>query len=450
MAQISRKSTIRKDKSSLRNGVVHIQSTFNNTIITITNINGDTVSWASAGSSGFKGARKSTPFAAQTAAEKAALEASNIGIKSVDILVKGQGSGRETAIRAIEGAGLEITSIQDITSVPHNGCRPPKRRRVYSLVLKNQMINNISIKCLKSDKIESGACHGQFLINSLRSGQGITIGNQLRRVLLNDLGGMAITAIRIAGVSHEFSTIPGVREDILEILLNLKGVVLRSNTQSPQFGRLKIQGPIVVTADLIQLPSNLELVNPNHYLMTISTANVIEIEFKFEYGMGYKLASQTFLEEDENYLQLDTIFMPVQKVDFKIENVYDNANNITERLFLDIWTNGSISPNEALKSAAQVTIDLFSLLVEEKQTTKINKLKPEIQSISIEPYTNIAIEELQLSVRAYNCLKKAQINTVGDLLQYSPEKLQELKNFGRKSSIEVFSTLKNKLGIILK
>ena len=130
MPQTTRKSTIRKDKSNLRNGVVHIKSTFNNTIVTITNVNGDTVAWASAGSSGFKGARKSTPFAAQTAAEKAALEAANIGIKSVDILVKGQGSGRETAIRAIEGAGLEITSIQDITSVPHNGCRPPKRRRV--------------------------------------------------------------------------------------------------------------------------------------------------------------------------------------------------------------------------------------------------------------------------------------------------------------------------------
>ena len=130
MPQTNRKSTIRKDKSNLRNGIVHIQSTFNNTIVTITNRNGDTVSWASAGSSGFKGARKSTPFAAQTAAEKAALEAATLGIKSVDILVKGQGSGRETAIRAIEGAGLEITSIQDITSVPHNGCRPPKRRRV--------------------------------------------------------------------------------------------------------------------------------------------------------------------------------------------------------------------------------------------------------------------------------------------------------------------------------
>ena len=130
MPQTNRKSTIRKDKSNLRNGIVHIQSTFNNTIVTITNVTGDTISWASAGSSGFKGARKGTPFAAQTAAEKAALEALSTGIKTVEILVKGQGSGRETAIRSIEGAGLEILSIQDITPVPHNGCRPRKRRRV--------------------------------------------------------------------------------------------------------------------------------------------------------------------------------------------------------------------------------------------------------------------------------------------------------------------------------
>ena len=130
MAQTIRKSAAKKDKNNFVSGVVHIQSTFNNTIVTITNANGDTVSWASAGSSGFKGARKSTPFAAQTAAEKAALDALSTGMKSVDIFVKGQGSGRETAIRAIEGAGFEITSIQDITAVPHNGCRPPKRRRV--------------------------------------------------------------------------------------------------------------------------------------------------------------------------------------------------------------------------------------------------------------------------------------------------------------------------------
>jgi small subunit ribosomal protein S11 len=130
MQQKIRKSILKKDKNNFIKGIVHIQSTFNNTIVTITNLVGDTISWASSGSSGFKGARKSTPFAAQTAAEKAALEAVSKGLKNVEILVKGQGSGRETAIRAIEGVGLKIISITDITPVPHNGCRPPKRRRV--------------------------------------------------------------------------------------------------------------------------------------------------------------------------------------------------------------------------------------------------------------------------------------------------------------------------------
>ena len=130
MAQKTRKPAIKKNRTNLGTGVVHIQSTFNNTIVTITNITGDTVSWASSGSSGFKGARKGTPFAAQTAAEKAALNALGKGIKTVEIVVKGQGSGRETAIRSLEGAGLEIISIRDITPVPHNGCRPRKRRRV--------------------------------------------------------------------------------------------------------------------------------------------------------------------------------------------------------------------------------------------------------------------------------------------------------------------------------
>ena len=309
---------------------------------------------------------------------------------------------------------------------------------------------NISIKCLKLEKTYSGSCHGQFLINSLHPGQGLTIGNQLRRVLLGDLGGLAISAVRIAGVSHEFSTIPGVREDVLEILLNLKGIIFKSKVHDAQFGRLKVQGPSIITADLIQLPSNIEIVNPNHYIATISTSDILEIEFKFEYGVGYKLASQIFSAEAENYIQLDTIFMPVQKVDFKIENIYYNVNDIKERLVLDIWTNGSILPNEALKSAAQIIINLFTSLIHNEDTNENNQLEKQTHSHTIEPYTNIAIEELQLSVRAYNCLKKAQINTVGDLLQYSPEKLQELKNFGRKSADEVFSTLKNKLGIILK
>jgi len=311
-------------------------------------------------------------------------------------------------------------------------------------------MNNISIKCLKSEKLQSGVCYGQFLITSLKPGQGITIGNQLRRVLLADLGGKAISAVRIAGVRHEFSTIPGVREDILEILLNLKGVIFNGIGKETEFGRLRVQGPVVITAGLIELPDNLEVVNPNHYIATISTSSILEFEFKIEYGTGYKLASQLLSEEDDSYLQLDTIFMPIQKVDFKIENVYDNTKNISERLFMEIWTDGSILPNDALKSAAQIIINIFTLLIENKTSSEDIELKIKNRSLSIEPYTNIAIEELQLSVRAYNCLKKAQINTVGDLLQYSPEKLQELKNFGRKSADEVFFTLKNKLGIILK
>jgi len=311
-------------------------------------------------------------------------------------------------------------------------------------------MTNFYFKPLKSEKLQSGVCYGQFLINDLQPGQGITIGNHLRRVLLGDLEGAAISAVRIVGIRHEFATIPGVREDILEILLNLKGIVIKSNIRDIKFGRLKVQGPLVVTADLISLPTGLEIVNKNHYIATISSSINLEIEFKIEHGTGYKLASQMFIDEDKSFLQIDSIFMPVQKVNFKIENVYDNENSITERLFIEIWTNGSIKPIEALKKACQIIISLFTSLIETKNTHEIVETKLNNNSLTIEPYTNIAIEELQLSVRAYNCLKKAKINTVGDLLQYSPEQLQELKNFGRKSADEVFSTLKNKLNIILK
>ena len=312
------------------------------------------------------------------------------------------------------------------------------------------IMSNLYIKCLKSEKIESGARYGQFLINSLRPGQGITVGNLLRRVLLSDIGGTTITAVRIAGVRDEFSIIPGVREDVLEILLNLKGTVFQSKSTDTQFGRLKVKGPAVITASSIQGPSDLEIVNPNHYIATISTNGVLEIEFKFEYGTGYKLAGQTFCDKSEDFLQMDAIFMPIQKVDFKIENVYDNTNYVTERLFIDIWTNGSISPEQAIFSGSHLIMNLFKSIGDQKITKEKEILIEKNNIKPIDPFTHIAIEELQLSVRPYNCLKRAQINTIGDLLDYSPEKLLELKNFGRKSADEVFATLKNKLGIVLK
>jgi len=313
-------------------------------------------------------------------------------------------------------------------------------------------MTNLSIKYIKSEELEFGNYYGQFLISSLNPGQGITMGNQLRRVLLSDLGKKAITAVRIKGVQHEFSTIPGVREDILEILLNLKGVILKSDSKEPEVGYFKVQGPAVITADQIEFSERSTIVNPNHYIATISSSITLEFEFKIEYGTGYKLASQGYSKSTENFLELDTIFMPVRQVEFKIENIYDKTNNITERLFIEIWTDGSIAPNEALTDASHTIIDLFKSLCENKlEIRKSGDDKFEdATAANIEPNTNVVIEELQLSVRSYNCLKKAQINTVGDLLQYSPAQLMELKNFGKKSAEEVFSILKNKFGIILK
>ena len=306
------------------------------------------------------------------------------------------------------------------------------------------------IKCLKSEKTESGMIFGQFIINSLNPGQGITIGNMLRRVLLGDLGGISITAIRIAGVRDEFSILVGVREDILEILLNLKGIVLQGNIDEPQFGRLKMQGPSVITAKAIQLPSNLKIINPNHYIATISTTNTVEIEFKIEYGKGYQLADQTFSDNLDEFFQTDAIFMPIQKVNFKVDQVYENSKKVSECLILDIWTNGSLLPEEAISQASKIIINLFNSIIDNSFRNKKDPSNKEDSVTNVDPYTNIAIEELQLSVRAYNCLKRAHINTIGDLLEYSPEQLQQLKNFGRKSADEVFVTLKTKLGIILK
>ena len=310
--------------------------------------------------------------------------------------------------------------------------------------------SNVLMECVKSNKIESGQMYGQFLIDSLSLGQGITIGNLLRRVLLGDLKGTAITGVRIAGVKDEFSLITGIREDILEILLNLKGIVLKSEITNRQFGRLRVHGPAVITASSIELPPEIEIINPNHYIATISSSYIVEIEFKIESGTKYKLANELFSDKFEDFIETDAIFMPVQKVDFKVENVYDNLNIIKERLILDVWTNGSISPEQAIFSGSDLIINLFTSINDQKIDQEKEKLIEKNHIQPIDPYIHIAIEELQLSVRPYNCLKRAQINTIGDLLDYSPEKLLELKNFGRKSADEVFATLKNKLGIVLK
>ena len=287
--------------------------------------------------------------------------------------------------------------------------------------------------------------YGRFVLGPLERGQGITVGNSLRRVLLSNLEGTAITAVRIAGVSHEFATVPGVREDVLDILLNMKGIVLNSHSSQPQIGRLVVHGPAKVTSEHFDLPSEVELVNPSQYIATLSAGATLEMEFRIERGKGYRAIDRA---QDEtaalDFLQIDAIFMPVRKVNYTVEDARVGGSIEKDRLVLEIWTNGSLTPQESLSQAATILVDLFNPL-------KDISFEPGDQEFedSENPNSQIPIEELQLSVRAYNCLKRAQINSVADLLVYTQEDLLEIRNFGQKSAEEVIEALRVRLGITL-
>lgn len=301
------------------------------------------------------------------------------------------------------------------------------------------------VECVESRTEENYSQYSQFVLEPLERGQGTTVGNALRRVLLSNLVGTAVTAVRIAGVNHEFATIPGVREDVLDILLNMKEMVLRSYASAPQIGRLFVQGPATVTAQSFELSSDVEIINPNQYVATLSEDATLEMEFKIEQGTGYRAVDRgNDTTSALDFLQIDAVFMPVRKVNYTVEDARVGGSLEKDRLILDVWTNGSLTPQESLSQAAGILIDLFNPL---KEVT----FRP-VEEIPIdeEDETNqIPIEELNLSVRAYNCLKRAQINSVSDLLDYSQEDLLEIKNFGTKSAEEVIEALQKRLGITL-
>ena len=300
------------------------------------------------------------------------------------------------------------------------------------------------IDCIES-RIDGPRDHyDKFILEPLDQGQGITIGNALRRVLLSDLEGTSIVSVRIAGVNHEFSTIPGIREDVLEILLNLKEVIFKSETKETAIGRLRVQGPAIVTANDFELPIDISLVDPKQYVATICGNNILELEFQVDKGRGYRLVEKGNDQASTDFLQVDAIFMPVKKVNYFVEDVRYKQNIIQERLILEVWTNGSITTKEAISQSSDILTNLFNPL------KRIN-FKPEEDPDSQEDskINQILIEELQLSVRAYNCLKRAQIHSVADLLDYSQEDLLEIKNFGQKSAEEVIDALKKRLGINL-
>ncbi|MFN9173097.1 MAG: DNA-directed RNA polymerase subunit alpha [Synechocystis sp.] len=302
------------------------------------------------------------------------------------------------------------------------------------------------IECVESSTKKNQQQYSKFALEPLDRGQGTTVGNALRRVLLSNLPGAAVTAIRIAGVNHEFATIPGVREDVLEIMLNMKELVLKSYSDHPQIGRLVAIGPATVTAAQFEVPSEVEIIDPNQYIATLAEGAKLEMEFRVERGIGYRVIERG---KDENssldFLQIDAIFMPVTKVNYTIEDIRLDGSSPKDRLVLDIWTNGSIQPREALSEASDIIANLFIPL---KDLNELETAHNDYQD-EVNPESQIPIEELQLSVRAYNCLKRAQINTVADLLEYSQEDLLEIKNFGLKSAEEVIEALQKRLGITL-
>jgi len=263
--------------------------------------------------------------------------------------------------------------------------------------------------------------------------------------LLSNLEGTAVTAVRIAGVSHEFATITGVREDALEIMMRMKEVVLKSYSSQRQIGRLLVTGPTTVTAAHFDLPSEVEVIDPDQYVATLADGAKLEMEFWIDRGKGYRTVERGRDEATAlDFLQIDAIFMPVRKVNYSVEEARTDSSMQKDRLLMEIWTNGSLTPQEALSSAAGVLVELFNPL-------KDISLEPTLDETSDtdDPTSQIPIEELQLSVRAYNCLKRAQVNSVADLLDYTQEDLLEIKNFGQKSAEEVIEALQKRLGITL-
>nr|YP_010155979.1 RNA polymerase alpha subunit [Cumathamnion serrulatum]QQY85288.1 RNA polymerase alpha subunit [Cumathamnion serrulatum] len=306
-------------------------------------------------------------------------------------------------------------------------------------------MTHFQIECIESSSKGAREQYGHFVLEPLKKGQGITVGNSLRRTILSDLQGSAIVAVRIAGINHEFSTITGVREDVLEILLNLKEVVLKNYSSEAQIGRVRIQGPAVITSGLFDLPPEIELVDPKQYIATVCNNTIFEMEFRIEKGNGYRLVNKGIDKKSIDFLQIDSVFMPAKKFNYIVEEKTINTTTIEEKLFIEVWTNGSISPQEAISQGANVLTNLFHPL------TNINFKAKHNQNENKEKQINqILIEELQLSVRAYNCLKRAQIHSIADLLDYSQEELLEIKNFGQKSAEEVIESLKDKLGINLQ
>jgi DNA-directed RNA polymerase subunit alpha len=307
------------------------------------------------------------------------------------------------------------------------------------------------VQCLNSTTNKATEFYSKYSIGPFLKGQSITVGNALRRVLLSNLQGLAITGVRITGIDHEFSTIPNVKEDVVDILLNLKQIVIKGNITEPILARLNVKEPGIIVADNIELPDSITFVDPRQYIASLTAKGNLEMEFLIARGQNYFTSGKLDYTIPERFLAVDAVFMPVTKVNFFVETSRNSSSFELESLILEIWTNGSIMPDEALSTSAEILENTFGLLkVTDTFATTSPTIETPVQEEKSEHLETIFIEELELSVRAYNCLKRANVHTLSDLLKYSATDLLEFKNFGKKSADEVCENLKTRFDLNLR
>ncbi len=279
----------------------------------------------------------------------------------------------------------------------------------------------------------------KFTIEPLEPGFGYTLGNSLRRTLLSSIPGAAITQVKIDGVLHEFSTVDGVTEDVTDIVLNLKELVFRSENEDATTVYLRVTGPAEVTAKDIELPSGLEILNPDKRIATLNKNATLSMELRVEQGRGY-VAASTAAKEAIGTIPIDALFSPVRRVTYEVEPTRVEQMTNYDRLILDVETDGSMSPSDALSAAGSTLVNLFTLFAGLGEGPGLD-LGPEVGEDEASGVLAQPIEDMDLTVRSYNCLKREGVTTVGELVQKSEDDLLEIRNFGQKSIDEVKAKL---------
>lgn len=293
--------------------------------------------------------------------------------------------------------------------------------------------------------------YGRFVVSQLERGYGTTLGNSLRRILLSSLPGAAATSIKIDGIQHEFSTIPGVTEDVTEIILNIKKLAIKLHSDIPKTVYIEAKGEQEITAGDIKRDSDVEILNPDLHIATLNSDANLYIEITLSNGRGYVSAEKNKLNMQPviGVIPVDSIYTPVTKVNYTVDNTRVGSATDREKLTVEVWTNAAIKPNEAVSLAAKIMNDLLRLFVDLSDDAKNTEIIVEPTENKKEKVLEMTIEELDLSVRSYNCLKRAGINTVEDLTNKSEEDMMKVRNLGKKSLEEVIFKL-NGLGLYLK